>query len=66
MDPEDVKVLRQMTPAQRLERGLRFLGHACKFKAAALRVHHPGWSEQQIRRSVAQWTRDGMKASDLY
>ena len=66
IDPEDVKVLRRMTPAQRLERGLRFMEQAREFKAAGLRVHHPGWTEEQIRRGVAQWARDGMKACELY
>jgi hypothetical protein len=39
---------------------------ARRFKAKALRVHHPGWAEEEIRRALAEWTRDGMKASELY
>jgi hypothetical protein len=41
IDPQDVKALRKMTPAQRLERGFRFIEEARQFKAAAVRVHHP-------------------------
>ena len=66
IDPQDLKAYREMTPAQRLERGLRFMEEARQFKAKALRVHHPGWAEKEIRRALAEWTRDGMKASELY
>ena len=66
LDLKDLKVLRKMTPTQRLKRGLRFMEEARQFKGAALRVHHPGWTDEQIRRGMAKWTRDGMKAEDLY
>jgi hypothetical protein len=66
MDLEKAKAFRRMTAAQRLEAGLRFIEKAREFKAAALRVHNPHWTEEQIRHGVAQWTRDGMKASALY
>jgi Rv0078B-related antitoxin len=55
-----------MTPAQRLEAGLRFIDQAREFKAAALRVHNPHRTEEQVRRAVARWTREGMKSSELY
>lgn len=55
-----------MTAGERLEAGLRFIDRAREFKAAALRVHNPHWSEEQITPGVAQWVRDGMKARDLY
>jgi len=66
IDPEDVKALRKMTPAQRLERGFRFIEEARQFKAAAVRVHHPGWSEEKVRNEVHRWVRDGMKPEELY
>jgi hypothetical protein len=66
MDPEDVKALRRMAPAQRLERGLQFTEQARELKAASLHVHHPGWTEEQITRGVALWVRVGMKSGELY
>ena len=41
IDPQDLKAYREMTPAQRLERGLRFMEEARQFKAKALRVSSP-------------------------
>jgi hypothetical protein len=66
MDSEKAKALRRMTPAQRLQAGLRFIEKARAFKADALRIHNPDWTEDEIGRGVARWTRDGMKAGDLY
>lgn len=65
MHPEKVRALRRMTAGELLEAGLRFIDRAREFKAAALLVHNPHWSEEQITRGVAQWVRDGMKARDL-
>ncbi len=66
LDPEDVKALRTMTPAQRLERALRFNEQARRFKASSVRVHHPGWTEEQVRAEVARWVCDGMRPEELY
>lgn len=66
MDPRDIEALRAMTPAQRLERGLGFMEQARQLKFASARVHHPGWTEEQVRAEVAQWVRDGMKPEELY
>ena len=63
IDPEDVKALRT---AQRPERGFRFIEEARQFKAAAVRVHHPGWSEEKVKNEVHRWVRDGMKPKELY
>jgi Rv0078B-related antitoxin len=64
--PEKARALGRMTPVQRLEAGLRFIEQAREFKAAALRVHNPHWTEEKIRRAVTRWTREGMKSSELY
>jgi hypothetical protein len=66
MDTEDIKAYRTMTPGQRLERGLRFIGQAWHFKAAAVRVHHPGWSEEKVKSEVHRRVQDGMKPEQLY
>ena len=66
IDPEDVEALRKMTPAQRLKRGLGFIEQAFEFKTAAVRVHHPGWSEEKVKNEVRRWVRDGMKPEELY
>lgn len=66
MDPEDVAAYRAMTPAQRLERGLHFMEQTRQFKIAAVRVNHPGWSEEKVVNEVRRWVCDGMKPEELY
>jgi hypothetical protein len=66
VNPDDVKVLRAMTMAERLERGLAFMEHARQFKIASVRVHHPGWSEEKVMDEARRWVRDGMKPEQLY
>lgn len=66
IDPEDVKALRAMTPAQRLKRGLDFMEQARQFKIASGRVHHPGWSQEKVMTEIRCWVRDGMRPEELY
>lgn len=66
MDAEDIKAYRAMIPGQRLERGLRFTEQARQFKTAAVRIHHPGWSEEKLKSEVRRWFQDGMKPEQLY
>ena len=57
--PEQIKVLRKMTPAQRLETGLNFMEEMRQLKAAALRAQHPDWSEQQVVRALRDFVLHG-------
>ena len=66
MDPDDIKALRAMTLAQRLKRGLDFMEQARQFKIASVRVHHPGWSDEEVMNEVRRWIRNGMKPEELY
>jgi Rv0078B-related antitoxin len=66
LDPDDVKALRAMTMEQRLKRALDFMEQTRRFKAASVRIHHPGWSEEEVMDEVRRWVRDGMKPEELY
>lgn len=52
MSPEEIRILRAMTPEQKLN-ALAHLWHAARaLKEAWLRTRHPDWSEEQIRRAL--------------
>lgn len=55
LDPEQVKVLRAMTPEQRLRAAEELYDFAREFKSAVLRKDHPEWTPEQIRRAVNEW-----------
>ena len=52
MTAEERRILRAMTPAQRLAAAEEMYRAARAIKAAALRRQHPDWSEERIRREV--------------
>ncbi len=54
MDPEERRILRAMTPAQKLAAAEDMYRTARDIKAAALRQQHPDWSEEDIRRKVRE------------
>jgi hypothetical protein len=54
MTPEEIRILRAMTPAQKLEAAEEMYRAARDIKAAALRQQHPDWSEDEIRRKVRE------------
>jgi hypothetical protein len=54
MTPEHIRILRAMTPAQKLEAATRLYWAARDLKAAALRRQHPDWSEDEIKRKVRE------------
>ncbi|MBI5442237.1 MAG: hypothetical protein HY900_13630 [Deltaproteobacteria bacterium] len=49
MHPEQVKALRAMTPAQKLEVAQRLYWSAREFKEAAIRQLHRDWTEEQVK-----------------
>ena len=59
LHPEQIKALRRMTPAQRLEVGLAFIEEMRQLKAAALRAHHPEWSDEQIAEALRDFVSHG-------
>lgn len=47
-----LKIIRAMTPVQKLQAAQRLYESAKQLKAAALRAQHPDWSEDQIHIAV--------------
>ena len=54
MTPEELRILRAMTPAQKLAAAEQLYWSARALKAVALRAQHPDWSEEDIRREVRE------------
>jgi len=52
--PEQLEVLRRMTPEERLQAAFRLYWSARKVKAAFLRGQHPEWSEHQLQVQVRE------------
>ncbi|MEO6873008.1 MAG: hypothetical protein ABI233_12435 [Chthoniobacterales bacterium] len=59
LHPEQIKALRKMTPAQRLETGLNFMEEMRQLKAAALRAQHPAWTERQVAQALRDFVSHG-------
>jgi len=58
MTPEEIRILRAMTPAQKLD-ALAHLWHAARaLKAAWLRHQHPAWGEDRVQREVREILRN--------
>ena len=49
---EQIKALRKMTPARRLELSLRFIEQMRQMRAAMLRTEHPDWTHEQMQRAL--------------
>lgn len=54
MTEEEIRILRAMTPAQKLAVAQRMNWSARALKAAALRQQHPDWSEEEVRLKVRE------------
>ena len=54
MDSEQLRILKSMTPAQRLEAAMRLYYTARDLKTAGLRAQHSGWTEEQIQAAVRE------------
>lgn len=52
LHPEQVKALRKMTPARRLELSLAFIEQMRELRAAMLRAEHPDWPDEAIARAL--------------
>ena len=52
MHPEQIKIYRLMTPAQKLDVSLKLYHSAKVLKAAALKQQHPDWSAEEIKKKV--------------
>jgi hypothetical protein len=54
MTTEALRRVRQMTPTEKLRAAERLFFSARQLKAAALRAHHPDWTEEAISRAVRE------------
>jgi hypothetical protein len=54
-DAEYIRILRAMTPEQKLRAAEELYDSARDLKAAVMRQDHPDWNEEQIRRAVRDW-----------
>ena len=56
LHPEQIKALRRMTPAKRVEIGLQFIRAMRRLKASALRAQHPEWTRAQLAEALRRFT----------
>ena len=54
MNPEELRIIRAMSPAQKLRAAERLYDSAWQLKAAALRAEHPEWTDEAIRQAVRE------------
>jgi len=54
MSPEEIRILRAMTPEQKLRTAERLYWTARSLKAAWLRQKNPDWSEDEVQRKVRE------------
>ena len=54
MDSERLRILRAMTPEQKLDAAAQLIYAARELEAAALRAQHPEWSDEQIHAAVRE------------
>ena len=54
MITEAQRILRAMSPAQKLRAAERLYHSARQLKTAALRAQHPAWSDEAIRHAVRE------------
>lgn len=52
LHPEQVRALRRMTPAQRLEMGMQLIEEMRELRASMLRFEHPDWTATQMSRAL--------------
>ena len=55
IDKEHLRILRAMTPEQRLRAAEELYDFAREFRSAVLRKEHPDWTPQQVQRTVNEW-----------
>ena len=49
-----IEIYRRMSPARRLELGMGLNRAAREIRAAALRLQHPEWNEEQVLEAVRE------------
>ena len=54
MTPEQIRIYKAMSPAQKLALALKFCHDARELKTRSLASLHPDWSDEQIRAKVRE------------
>ena len=54
MHPEQIKIYKAMSPAQKLELAADFYFAAKHLKRQSLRTQHPEWTSEQVHRKVRE------------
>lgn len=54
MCDEALRIIRKLTPAQKLKAAQLLYDSARRLKAAALRALHPEWTETDVKRAVRE------------
>jgi hypothetical protein len=51
---KQVEIIKKMTPEQRFEVSMRLYWSARHLKEAAIRQHHPDWTDEQVQQAVKE------------
>lgn len=54
MTPEQIRIYKAMSPAEKLELIAKFNSAARELKAASLRMLHPEWPEKDVQEKVRE------------
>jgi hypothetical protein len=54
MNPEQQRILKEMTPSQKLKAAMDLYHSARELKTAGLRYQHPEWSEDRIQKEARE------------
>ena len=54
MHPEQKRILKSMTPAEKLKAAMDLYHSARELKAAGLRHQHPNWTEDRVQEKVRE------------
>jgi hypothetical protein len=54
MHPEQKRILKSMTPSEKLKAAMDLYHSARELKAGGLRCQHPDWNEEKVREKVLE------------
>jgi hypothetical protein len=54
MDSKQIELYRLMSPSKKLRIALRLYCSAWQLKEAGLRLHHPDWTEKEVREKTKE------------
>ena len=54
MHPLQIRAYRRMSPAEKLDRMADLYQCACAFHEAGIRMRHPEWTDEEVRRELRE------------